>query len=152
MYKKLCMVILGLALSGCVRTLEMPLAPNAVRIDTQASGLLFVNQAVPATMRAAANATLERGYTHFKIMQAELGQGEVYAGSIGGSSGTVNTTGTYGRGFVQANSSYSGYSSSTAINKPVSNSSATVLMFNRKDPQSKGAFDAAEVLKQYKDK
>lgn len=152
MYKKICVVVAALALSGCIRTLEMPLAPNAVRIDTQASGALFVNQAVPSTMRAAANATLQRGYTHFKIQQADLGQGEVYAGSVGNSSGTVNTYGTYGRGVVQANSSYSGYSSSTAINKPVSNSSATVVMFHRKDPQSKGAFDAEEVLKQYKDK
>jgi hypothetical protein len=45
-------------LAGCITTQEMPLAPNVVRIDTQAGGLLFIGQTVPQTMRAAARATL----------------------------------------------------------------------------------------------
>ena len=48
----------------------MPLAPNIVRIDTQAGGFLFTGQTVPTTMRAAAKATLDRGYTHFKFAEA----------------------------------------------------------------------------------
>ena len=47
-----------IVIGGCVSTQELPLAPNMVRIDTQARGLLFTGQAVPATMRAAAKATL----------------------------------------------------------------------------------------------
>jgi hypothetical protein len=65
----------ALALAGCVHTQEMPLAPNIVRIDTQASGLLYQGKAAPTTMVAAANATLSRGYTHFKIADPRLGQG-----------------------------------------------------------------------------
>jgi hypothetical protein len=55
------------ALAGCLSTQEMPLAPNVVRIDTQTGGWLFTGQTVPATMRAAAKATLDRGYSHFKF-------------------------------------------------------------------------------------
>ena len=125
------------AVAGCVSTQQMPLAPNVVRIDTRASGLLFTGQAVPATMRAAAQATLTNGYTHFKLAQADLGQGEVYAGSVG------NVNGTYGNG------GYSAFGSSTAINKPVATSSATVIMFKKGDAGLKDAFDAETVLKQY---
>lgn len=51
----------AIALASCVHTQELPLAPNMVRIDTQASGLLFQGKAVPTTIVAAANATLSRG-------------------------------------------------------------------------------------------
>jgi hypothetical protein len=47
------------ALAGCLTTQEMPLAPNVVRIDTQAGGWLFTGQTVPATMRAAAKAVFD---------------------------------------------------------------------------------------------
>jgi len=130
----LCLTVL---LAGCVSTQQMPLAPNVVRIDTRASGLLFTSQAVPATMRAAAQATLANGYTHFKLAQADLGQSEVYAGSVG------NVSGTYGNG------RYSAFGSSTAIDRPVATSSATVIMFKKGDAGLKGAFDAETVLKQY---
>jgi hypothetical protein len=51
----------AIALASCVHTQEVPLAPNMVRIDTQASSLLFQGKAVPTTIVAAANATLSRG-------------------------------------------------------------------------------------------
>ena len=66
----ICGLLAALMLAGCIATQEMPLAPNVVRIDTQAGGLLFTGQTVPQTMRAAANATLQRGYTHFKFADA----------------------------------------------------------------------------------
>jgi hypothetical protein len=78
----------------------MPLAPNVVRIDTQAGGWLFTGQTVPATMRAAAKATLDRGYSHFKFTDASLGQGSVVTGAIG--TGNTNVNGTYGSGFMNA--------------------------------------------------
>ena len=34
-------VLIAIALAGYITTQEMPLAPNAVRIDTQAGGLLY---------------------------------------------------------------------------------------------------------------
>src|SRR5258708_31956115 len=80
----------ALFLSGCISTQEMPLAPNVVRIDTQSRGLLFTGQTVPTTMRAAAKATLDRGYTHFKFADASLQQGSVVAGTVGSSNTSVS--------------------------------------------------------------
>lgn len=130
-------VLVSVALAGCVSTQEMPLAPNVVRIDTKAGGLLFAHRAVPETMRAAARATLERGYTHFIMQDANLAQGSSYVGTIS------NVNGTYGNG------SYSAYGSSTAIRSPQASSAATVVMFRANDPQAAGAFRAEDVLRQY---
>ena len=55
-----------LVLAGCISTQEMPLAPNMVRLDTQSRGLLFTGQTVPQTMRTAALATVNRGYTRYR--------------------------------------------------------------------------------------
>ena len=65
----------ALSLTGCISTQEMPLSPNVVRIDTQSRGLLFTGQTVPQTMRAAAKATLDRGYSHFKFGDARFSRG-----------------------------------------------------------------------------
>lgn len=46
--------LLGAATAGCVSTQELPLAPNMVRLDTHASGGLFIGQATGQTMRRAA--------------------------------------------------------------------------------------------------
>ena len=46
-------------LTACITTQQMPLAPKVIRIDTQASGLLFTGQTVPQTMRAAAKDPVE---------------------------------------------------------------------------------------------
>ena len=59
----------------------MPLAPNVVRLDTPAKGLLFQGQAEPTTMRKAAEATLRNGYTHFKLGDASTAHGSQYVGS-----------------------------------------------------------------------
>lgn len=121
----------GLALVGCVHTQEMPLAPNVVRINTQASGALYAGKAVPTTMTAAAKATLARGYSHFKIADAALGQGS-----------EVNGLSTFGgRNFA----------TTTVDRVNVENSGATVTMFHADEPGAKGAFDAQEILAQYKD-
>jgi hypothetical protein len=121
--------LVSFGLGGCITTQEMPLAPNMVRIDTQAQGLLFTGQAVPQTMRAAANATLSRGYTHFKFADASLGQGSVTAGAIATYSGGIGTV--------------------SAVNAPVTGNAVTVVMFRADDPQAKDAFVAADILKQY---
>ena len=75
--------IIGLFAAGCIHTQELPLAPNVVRLDTQASGLLFAGQATTQTMRRAAELTLQNGYTHFRFEQAELAQGSQLAGVYG---------------------------------------------------------------------
>jgi hypothetical protein len=63
MYHRIAIVMLSCtALGGCITTQAMPVSQNQVRIDTQASGALWVGQAVPATMREAAKQTLQAGY------------------------------------------------------------------------------------------
>jgi hypothetical protein len=51
-----------------------------VRLDTQASGMLFAGQATNQTMRRAAELTLQNGFTHFRFEQASLQQGSQMAG------------------------------------------------------------------------
>jgi hypothetical protein len=137
----LCGVLVALALTGCITTQEMPLAPNVVRIDTQASGFLFTGQTVPQTMRAAANATLQRGYSHFKFADAGMNQGSVVTGVVGGSS--ANYRGGYGFGNVNS------FGSASVVRAPTAAAAATVLMFHANQPEAQGAFDAAQVLQQY---
>lgn len=129
-FQTACIPVL-LALGGCVHTAEMPLAPNIVRINTQASGLLYQGKAAPTTMTAAAKATLTRGYTHFKVGDPKLAQGsEVNALTSIGSYGVVST-------------------SVDRVN--TEESSATITMFHAGEPGAKDAFDAEQVLAQYKD-
>ena len=140
-----CGTLAAVALVGCISTQEMPLAPNMVRIDTQAGGLLFTGQTVPQTMRAAAKATLDRGYTHFRFADASVQQGSVVTGTIG--SGTTNVSGNYGGGFMNANAT--SFGSNSVVRAPTAAAAATVIMFRANEPGAQGAFDAEQVLKQY---
>lgn len=145
--KKLGLLSLGaaLALGACVSTQEMPLAPNMVRLDTQARGMLFTGQAVPQTMRAAALATINRGYTHFRFADAGLAQGSEVSGVVATSNGSFG--GTYGAG------TYTGQTNemvtASAIRRPTASAAATVIMFHADEPGAKGAFVAEDVLRQY---
>ena len=148
MYK----IVLGVlaisgALTGCISTQEMPLAPNVVRIDTQAGGYLFTGQTVPTTMRAAAKATLARGYSHFKFADANLQQGSVVTGAMSTSNATYS--GSYGHGFY--NEQGAGAGSTTVMRAPRAAAAATVIMYHANEPAAQGAFDAEQVLAQYKD-
>ncbi len=137
--------------AGCIHTEEMPLAPNVVRLDTQASGLLFAGQATSQTMRRAAELTLQNGYSHFRLDQAGLSQGSQLAGVYGQSQGVASgqasgmATGSLYTG--TASGSYSGNSLATPIYRRTTSVGATVIMFHEHEPGAKGAFDAAEVLK-----
>ena len=135
----------ALSLSACISTQEMPLAQNVVRIDTQSKGLLFTGQTVPTTMRAAAQATLDRGYSHFKMADASLQQGSVVAGAI--SNANVNYSGTYGNGSYTGNGY--GFGTTNVIRAPTAGAGVTVVMFHANEPGAKDAFDAAQVLRQY---
>ena len=124
----------------------MPIdARNAVSINTQTGGLLFTGQTVPATMKAAAKATLDRGYTHFKFADAALSQGSVVTGAVGTSNSNFN--GTYGSGFASGNSSSLG--TATLVRAPTAGAAATVVMFHANEPGAHDAFDAQQILKQY---
>jgi hypothetical protein len=106
----------------------MPLAPDTVRIDTQSSGLLFTGQTVPATMKAAATATLNAGYTHFRMTDANTG--------IETQTSTACSWGRYGGGRDD-------------VNHDVTKAGVTVHMFHANEPGAQGAFEARAVLAQY---
>ena len=124
-----CGILTALILAGCLSTQEMPLAPNVVRIDTQAGGWLFTGQTVPQTMRAAAKATLDRGYTHFKFADAAMSQGSVVTGAV--ASGGYN------------------FGSASVVRAPTASAAATVIMFHANESGAQGAFEAEQVLRQY---
>jgi hypothetical protein len=127
--KKLILVgTLGLSVSGCITSQTMPLAPNMVQIDTKARGLLFTGQAVPETMRQAAKATLDAGYTHFKFTNAGIAVGDDKVSACGWSGGGGNCA----QGF-----------------SPTAQNSVTVIMYRANDPEARNAFDAAATLAKY---
>ncbi len=136
-------VVLCAMLSSCATTSEMPLAPNAVRLDTNASGLIFTSAAGAITMKKAAEATVKRGYTHFRLDQVATAQGSRFVG--------MNTN-TYGNASanVYGNTAYGTYSAnsfSTPMYAPTAQIGVTVIMFHANEAGAKGAFNAAEVIK-----
>lgn len=138
-------IVAAVLLAGCIRTAEMPLAPNVVRLDTQASGLLFTGQATSQTMRRAAELTLRGGYTHFKFQDAQMAQGSEISGVVGSSNTTLNGTYRPG-GFTGTANSFGG---ANVVRRPTANVGVTVVMFRSDEPGAQGAFDAQAVLKQY---
>ena len=81
--------LFGAVTTACVSTQELPLAPNVVQLDTHASGALFTGQATTQTMRRAAELTLQNGYTHFRLENAQMSQGSQLAAVYSTESGTL---------------------------------------------------------------
>lgn len=131
-----------LALVGCATTSEMPLAPNVVRLDTQASGLAFVGSVGEVTMLRAAEATLKRGYTHFRLQDASTAQGSRLVGVSGQSSGSGSAS-TFGN---RTSGTFTGTSYQTPLYAPTANVGVTVVMFRAGEPGSEGAWEAADVV------
>lgn len=143
--KKHFLAVVGLAcgLTACATTSEMPLAPNMVRLDTNARGLIFTSAAGAITMKKAAEATVRRGYTHFQLAQASTSQGSQLVGVTGQSSG-------YGQVNVYGNTAYGTYTGNSfaaPVYAPTASIGVTVIMFHANEAGAKGAFNAAEVLK-----
>ena len=82
-------------------------------------------------MRAAAKATLNAGYSHFKMSDSRTGSGSESVGVMCGG----------GPNLVSCNS----------VEKPHASAGATVTMFRASDPEARNAFDARRVLAQYAD-
>jgi hypothetical protein len=137
---RIIVVALALGVSACVSTSQMQLAPNVYRVETNASGLLFVGQAGDETLKRAAELTLAKGYTHFKLAEAGYGTGsEVYGVSQGPTYGSATVSGNtvYGRTYTAP---------ATVMRRPTEKAAATVIMFNADDPNAAGAFDAKQLL------
>lgn len=120
---------------SCATTNEMPLAPNVVRLDTQASGLLFTSTAGQTTLKKAAEATKARGYTHFRLSDASTASGSRFVGMQAQSFGSFNS------------GSYSGSTTYTPMHAPTASIGVTVTMFHANERGAQGAFSVAEVLK-----
>ncbi|UXS01118.1 hypothetical protein [Agrobacterium tumefaciens] len=132
------MIFVAATACACATTSEMPLAPNMVRLDTQASGLLFTSTAGQTTLVKAAEATKSRGYTHFRLTDATTARGSQMVGMQSQSYGSYNS------GF------YSGSTTYTPMHAPTAQIGVTVVMFHSNEAGAKGAFSVAEVLKQKK--
>jgi hypothetical protein len=130
-------------LASCSTTNEMPLAPNVVRLDTEGRGLIAASSASTDTVKRAAQATLKRGYTHFRLEQASTSQGSRLAGVYANTTGWGDTT-FRGR---SASTTFGGSTTYTPIRQPVRTIGVTVVMFRENEPGAKGAFDAADVLR-----
>lgn len=141
--RKAIVLLTAIALAGCATTSEMPLAPNVVRLDTEARGALFTGSAGAITMKKAAEATLARGYTHFRLDQASTSSGTRFAGMTSNTFGQATATG-FGN---TAYGTYSGTTISSPVYAPTRSIGVTVIMFHANEPGAQGAFDAAEVLK-----
>lgn len=111
-------------LAGCVSTSELPLAPNQVRLDTHATGAMWVGKAGDATLRRAAEVTIAHGFTRFRLEQPQTGQGAQLAG--------LST----------------GYGWSTPVYASTADMSVTVLMFHDGEPGSQNTFEATKILAQ----
>ncbi len=125
----------SLPLAGCVTTNTTDIAPNVVRLDTDASGALFQGQAGPENMKAAAQATIARGFTCFKFADVQTGQSREFAGMY--TTGQATAFGNYGMANVY------GSSTSTPMYRRTEQVGATVVMSNTCDADS---FNAAQVL------
>lgn len=107
-------------------TRELPLAANVVRIDVNAEGLIEVAQVDREVMRRSALATIQRGYTHFRLEQVQRQFGEAYSGA------TITRVGS--SFFVND------------ISRPVNNVSVTVVMLRSNDAAASQALEARTVL------
>lgn len=124
-----------LSLNACVTTNQTDIAPNVVRLDTEAGGVLFQGQAGPETLKKAAELTLSKGYRYFRYADVSTGQSNDLVGVY--SSANANVYGGY-----QSATIY-GSSTSSGIFRPSQRVGVTVIMSNEKQP---GSWDAAEVL------
>jgi hypothetical protein len=132
----------ALLLAGCVSTSQMQVAPNAYQLETNAGGLLFMGTAGAQTLQRAAELTIAKGYTHFRLVDAGMQTGSNVVG--------ISPGRTYGQASVVGNTIYgSSYSTpATVIRGPTERASATVVMFHASDPEAQGAFDAEQVIKE----
>ena len=133
-------VLVGLLVSACVNQREMPLADNVYRIQTEGRGLIAASQVEQRTMKRAAELTLERGYTHFRLHDASMTDRTEIIGMTGG---TAMTTFNYGGGF---GSGFTTYTPPQVIDMPVSTTGVTVVMYRQNEPGARGALDAEQIL------
>lgn len=131
----LCAALMTTA-AGCVQTSELALAENVVLIRATGisanwiSHMIVAEQLPKQTLQRAAQATIDRGYTHFHIQD--------------GSSQTRYVGRTSQRGQI------SGSSVMVSGGNPITSTDTMlmVIMYRESDAGARGAFDARFVLKE----
>lgn len=142
-YLRGAVIVATMALTACSTTNEMTLAPNVVRLDTQARGLIATSGAGASTLKRAAEITVRRGYTHFRLQDAATSSGSSLAGVYANSNGWGSTS----FNGSSANTTFGGSTTYTPIRTPTASIGVTVVMFKAGEPGARGAFEAAEVIK-----
>ncbi|RCL04140.1 MAG: hypothetical protein JSC189_000188 [Candidatus Tokpelaia sp. JSC189] len=137
-------------LAGCIRSNEIALAPNVIRINTQASGGLSIGKANTEMMKKAAETTINRGYTHFIISDYSYGNETIVSGVNHNTYGTINGTtfGAINNNMYMGNAlgTYNSNTYSNVITMPVERSSMTIIMFKQGDKTPPNAWEAKIVL------
>lgn len=130
-------------LVGCIRSTEIALAPNIVRVDTEASGFLSVGKANSEVIKKAAQTTTRRGYSHFLISGHGYGKSVIPIGASHHINGIM--VGNRIRNNIM--SIYDSHTYSNVILMPVEHSSVIIVMFKKGDRIPQSAFDAMRLLK-----
>ncbi|WP_034658714.1 hypothetical protein [Chelativorans sp. J32] len=74
------LISLAVALAGCVSTQEIPLSVNSYQLEVSGTGRFGAGAVPQATLKRAAELTLEKGFTHFTLGGATMQTAHTYAG------------------------------------------------------------------------
>lgn len=141
--------VAAIAVSACMTTkTEIPLAANAVQIQVSGGGLASREQVTRDTLQHAAQLTVDRGYTHFRLAAADVSDQIVQVGTTPVQAQTFGST--YGHTF---GNTYGGTWSGTTMvtgGQPImarrTDAKAVVLMYHADDPEAENALDANAIL------
>ncbi len=131
-------VALATMATGCVQTSELPLAENVIMIRSAGisggwiADMMVAEQVPKQTLRRAAQATVDRGYTHFRLSV------------VGLSTQQVGTTPVQGQIIGDQVMLHGG----NPINRTTTD--VIVTMYQAHDSQANGALEAHVVLAQGK--
>jgi hypothetical protein len=136
--RHLIVIMLGLALSACVHTRGTMLDNHTAIISARGNAFASSTQMVQGLLREAAELAQNRGFARFIIVDStdRSSTGTIYT------PGSATTTGTYGRGYYSAQTTYNPAQAYSFIRPGVD---VIVVMYSEADaPQ--GAWSAAEIL------
>lgn len=137
-------LIATLPLVACASSSTIPLAKNAVHIDTQAAPVCGSRGARKLALRQAAVETINRGYDSFIVAGAQATS--TYVGTTPTQTYTTGSAAAYGgAGYANA---YGSATSTTYGGVPVyaPGQGLTVRMFRTGEPGAQNAIDARSTL------
>lgn len=130
---------LALVLGACARGQAVRTSANTMIVQTSAAAVCGGTGALAASQRLAAIETIRAGYDRYIITSGEA-QNNVRVTQL---PGTYNTEGTYGRGVMQATTTYQ---PGPTIVSGSHDQGLAVVMFHEGEPGAQQAVGAREVL------